>query len=982
MNLIKKAICSLLLACTMSSLAGAQQKKYEWKEGTSGGYTYKYISNDPMKARFYTLKNGLTVILSVNKKDPRIQTLIGTRAGSNNDPSDHTGLAHYLEHLLFKGTQRYGSLDWSKEKPYLDQIESLYDTYNRTADATARQAVYHSIDSVSGLAAKYAIANEYDKMMSGMGAQGTNAHTWVEETIYEEDIPSNVVDKFLAVQAERFKDPVFRLFHTELEAVYEEKNRGLDNDGRKTYELMLATLFPTHNYGQQSTIGTIEHLKNPSLKAIRDFYNTYYVPGNMAVVMAGDLDPDQVIKQIDQAFAYMQPKPVKEYKAPVEKPISAPIVKEVFGPDAENVMIAFRMPGALDVKSAVLQSVISEVLNNGKAGLLDLNINKQQKVLKASAGVMGWKDYSVFTMSGSPKEGQTLEQVKDLLLGQLEILKKGEFDETMVKAIVNNAKLAELVGVESNKNRATSMMDGFIKHRGKNWQTDVSFVDDMSKVTKKEIVDFANKYFSNNYVLLYKRKGEDKNLQKVDKPAITPVEVNREAQSAFLKQVNEMPANSIKPLWLDFDKDIQKGKLGTADVLYVQNKDNGLFRLYYRFDMGSWNNKLLPLAAQYLQFLGTDKYTTEQISKEFYNIACNFNVSTGTDATTLTVSGLQENFDKAVALFEHVLRNCKPDEQALAAFKGRIAKGRADSKLNKSNILKGLTNYGMYGPKNPFNNQLSQSELDAVTGQQLVDILHSLPEYQHMVIYYGPQTLDAAIAAIGKQHQVPATPKTIPAPLKFEKISQDKNQVLFTNYDMVQSEVNWIRNAGNYTPDNTTLISVFNGYFGGNMGSIVFQTIRESKALAYSTYAYYASPEKKDGRYSVVAYVGSQADKMGEAINGMNELLNDMPRSEKGFMTAKQSMKQDIETERITQDGIIFTYLGSKKLGLDTDYRKTVYSQIDGITYDDVKKFHDENIANKPYTYCIMASDKKVNPEDLKKFGDVKVVSLEEIFGY
>jgi predicted Zn-dependent peptidase len=981
MNLIKKAINLLLLTCIVINTARAQQK-YEWKEGESGGYKYRYISNDPMKARFYTLKNGLTVMLSVNKKDPRIQTLIGTRAGSNNDPQDHTGLAHYLEHLLFKGTEQYGSLDWGKEKPYLNDIEGLYDTYNRTTDPIARKAVYHQIDSVSGLAAKYAIANEYDKAMASMGSQGTNAHTWTEETIYEEDIPSNAVDKFLAVQSERFKDPVFRLFHTELEAVYEEKNRGLDNDGRKSYELMLKTLFPTHNYGQQSTIGTIEHLKNPSLKAIRQFYDAYYVPNNMAIVMAGDFDFDYVIKRIDSSFAYMQSKPVPEYKAPVEAPITAPIVKEVFGPDAENVTIAFRMPGALDVQSSTLLNVLSQILENGKAGLLDLNINRQQKVQGASAGLMQWKDYTVFTLSGKAKQGQTLEQVKDLLLGQLEILKKGEFDETLVRAIVNNAKLGELKGLENNNNRANAMMDGFIKHRGQNWLTDVSAVDDMSKVTKKDIVDFANKYLKDNYVLLYKRKGEDKNIEKVEKPVITPVEVNREAQSAFLMKLNAIPATPVKPQWLDFDKDIQKGKVGVADVLYVQNKDNGLFRLYYRFDMGSWNNKLLPLATQYLQYLGTDKYTTEQISKEFYNIACNFSVSSGTDATAISISGLQENFDKAVSLFESLLRNCQPDEQILATLKGRIQKGRADNKLNKGAILKGLVNYGMYGATNPFNNQLSQADLDAVTAKDLVDLLHSLPDYKHTVIYYGPQSLTAALASVKKEHILPATFKETPAAIKFTKVDQTKNSVLFADYDMVQSEVNWVRNSSVYNAENTALVSMFNNYFGGGMGSIVFQTIRESKALAYSTYAYYASPEKKDERYSIVAYVGSQADKMDDAVTGMNELLNDIPRSDKLFETSRMSQKQDIETERITQDGIIFTYLASKKLGLNTDYRKTVYENIDKITFDNVKLFHDQNLAGKPYTYCILASEKKISLDNLKKYGEVKKLSLEEIFGY
>ena len=266
-----KVLIFVLLTC--SFFTSSAQDKFQWKESSAAGYKYRYVSNDPMKARFYTLKNGLTVILSRNNKVPRINTLIGVRAGSNSDPKDHTGLAHYLEHLLFKGTYLFGSLDSVKEKIYINQIENLYDQYNHTSDETQRKSIYHIIDSVSGIAAKYAIPGEYNKMMTSMGAQGTNAHTSVEETIYEEDIPANAIDKFIALQSERFRNPVFRLFHTELEAVYEEKNRTLDNDVNKVWYAMLETMFPHHNYGQQTTIGTIDHLKNPSLKAIRDFYN-------------------------------------------------------------------------------------------------------------------------------------------------------------------------------------------------------------------------------------------------------------------------------------------------------------------------------------------------------------------------------------------------------------------------------------------------------------------------------------------------------------------------------------------------------------------------------------------------------------------------------------------------------------------------------------------------------------------------------------
>ena len=258
---LSKKLLVLLLVVIAATDISIAQLKYQWKQVVNGTYTYKTVVGDPTKARFYTLANGLTVILIENKKTPRIQTLIGTRAGSNSDPKNHTGLAHYLEHLLFKGTTKYGSLNWAKEKPYLDKIDGLYEAYNKIplADTVARKAKYHEIDSVSGLTAKFAIANEYDKMMGTIGSQGTNAHTWVEETVYEENIPANAINQYLAVQAERFREPVLRLFHTELEAVYEEKNIGLDNDNRKIYEAMFGGLFPTHNYGLQSTIGTVEH---------------------------------------------------------------------------------------------------------------------------------------------------------------------------------------------------------------------------------------------------------------------------------------------------------------------------------------------------------------------------------------------------------------------------------------------------------------------------------------------------------------------------------------------------------------------------------------------------------------------------------------------------------------------------------------------------------------------------------------------------
>ena len=972
-----KKLSAAFFAAALSFNAFAQN--HDWKEAKSGSYSYKYVTDDPANARFYTLKNGLTVILSPTKKDPRIQAYVAVKAGGKTDPATNTGLAHYLEHMLFKGTDKYGSLDWSKEKPELDKIDALYEKYNKTKDESQRKAIYKKIDSISGVASKFAIANEYDKLMSAMGAQGTNAFTSFEQTVYTDDVPASSLDKYLAVQAERFRNPVLRIFHTELEAVYEEKNRTLDNDGRQVFETLFSNLFQKHNYGQQTTIGTVEHLKNPSLVEIRKYFNNYYVPNNMAVIFSGDFNPDEVIGKVDKAFSYMKFKEVPKYTFQPETPITAPIVKEVVGPDAENLTIGFRLPGNKD-KDVLLADLVGQILTNGKAGLLDLNLVKKQKLLRAGAFVYPLIDYGMLILSAAPTNGQSLDEVRALVVSEIDNLKKGNFDDDLLPSIVNNIKKQKIQDTETYSDRASSLMDAFTSEL--DWKTQVAYVNDLSKIKKEDVVAFANKYLGDNYVAVYKKKGEKTNFQKIEKPTITPVETNADKQSAFVKMVDEMPSNAAKPVFLDYNKDIQKSKIGKAEVLYVANKDNDLYRLKYRYKNGSLNDLKMPLAAQYIQFLGTDKASSEQISKEFYKIASSFNISTSEDYTTVTIEGLQENFDKAVKLYEDLVVNAKADDAALTALKARITKARNDAKLNKGAILQGLTSYAMYGEKNKFNNVLTNAELNSVTAQELTDKIKNLNNYEQTVIYYGPASISDLTAKLTNLHKVPANFANANAPIIFKPTVQQKNQVLFTDYEMVQAETRWIRNTEVYNPKNKTIVDVFNNYFGGGMGSLVFQTIRESKALAYSTYGYYVSPQKKNDQYYTMAYVGSQADKFNEAVGAMNELLTKMPELPVNLSLAKGGVKKDIENERITQDGIIFNYLAAKELGLNDDIRKQVYSSVDNVTMADVKNFHQTHLSGKPYTYALVASEKNISMDNLKKIGEVKKISLEELFGY
>jgi predicted Zn-dependent peptidase len=818
-------------------------------------------------------------------------------------------------------------------------------------------------------------------MMQSIGATGTNAFTSLEQTVYVNDIPANQIEKWLTIEAERFRNPILRLFHTELEAVYEEKNISLDNDQRKVYEAMMSNLFTKHTYGTQTTIGTVDHLKNPSLIKIRNYYNTYYVPNNMAIIMAGDFNPDATIQMIAEKFQYMQPKAVPAFTFQPEPTNAQPKQVNVYGPDAENMMLAFRLPGARS-KEAKYLAITDYLLANAKAGLIDLNLVKKQAVLSAGSSIWPNKDYSIHMLTAKPKKDQSLEQVKDLLLEQIQLIKQGEFDEEILKAVLANFKVDQIKNNESNDGRAYTILDAFTSDIP--WDEAVANLSELSRITKQEIVDFANRYYTNDYVVIYKRQGEDKSVNKIAKPEITPVDVNREDVSDFVKNVIDAKNAPISPVFLDFNKDIARGKLtNKTPFYYVQNKENGLFKLYFVLDMGRFHDLKLPQAVNLLQFLGTDKYSAEQISKEFFKLACDFGVSVSDEQCYVYLSGLGENFIPALRLFEHLLANVQPNQQALNQMIERTLKARADAKLNKGTIFRAaLRNYAIYGANNPYKYNYNEQQLKALKAEELVKYIRNITSYPHKVYYFGPMKMDLLQTMLQKEHKMPAS-LSIPKPVEFKRLETTQNQIFFTDYNMVQAEIMWLnKQTSKFDTTLIPVVSLFNEYFGGGMSSVVFQTIRESKALAYSTYSFYQQPQKKEDPYYIIAYVGTQADKINEAVPAMNELLNTMPKSDIAFEAAKTALKNQLETERINKEAIIFTVVANEKLGLRHDPRKEIYEKVATMTFEDIQQFYKQHYTGKTFTYCIMGSKDKIKTDALSKYGNVQVLSLEDIFGY
>lgn len=942
--------------------------------------TYESVAGDPLGVRIYTLKNGMKLYLSVYKNAPRIQTYIAVRAGSKNDPSTATGLAHYLEHMLFKGTDVFGTKNFAKEKVEIDKIENLYEVYRTTTDEAKRKALYHQIDSISGVAAKYAIANEYDKMLAAIGADGTNAFTSFDETVYVNDIPSNQVANWLKIEAERFRKPVLRLFHTELEAVYEEKNRGLDNDDNKVWEAAFEGLFKNHTYGTQTTIGTIEHLKNPSMKEINNYFYKHYVPNNMAIIMSGDFDPDKVYADAEKYFGNWSMKPLTTFTFQPEEPIKSKVVREVYGPTPANVNLAFRT-GADGTADADLGNLLNGILYNRTAGLLDLNLNQAQKVLNSNSYYYQLKDYGMFTFSGEPKEGQSLEDVEKLLLSQIELVKKGEVPDWLIEAVKTDMKLKRTKEYEQNGTRADAMLNAFV--HGLQWQYQVNAMNRLNAITKADLVAYANKIFTNdNYVVVYKRIGEDKTVIKVEKPAITPVDVDRDNASPFVKSIEKSIPPPIQPKFINYATDVTKLTLKSGvTVLYNKNTENNLFELYYKFEMGSNNSKLLPIAVKYIPYIAGDGKTAAQVQQEFYKLGCSFNVFSDQENTWVSISGLNDNYEYAVKVFEKLLKNPVVDGEVLNNLIGDIIKERNDNKLQKRIILRAMVSYARFGAQNPFTNVMSDAELKAITPQMISEFISTLTGYDHKVLYYGPREAESVKAHLESYHLTPPQLKPVPAAIQFPELDLSK-QVWAIDYDMKQAEIIMLSHGEAYNPANVPIVNLYNNYFGGGMSSVLFQDLRESKALAYSTYARYFEPNKRTKRYYNQAYIGSQADKLNEAMAGLAALLDNMPKADGTFKGAKEMIIQEIRTQRINRADILFNYLQAEQLGNTTDIRKTIFENVTRYTYNDVSQFQNRVIKNKPRTIVVLGNKELLDQKVLEKYGAVKFLTLQDVFGY
>lgn len=930
------------------------------------------LKGDALGVSVHRLPNGLTVYLSPNRQEPRVSFEIAVRSGSRHDPLEATGMAHYLEHMQFKGTQKLGTMDYAREKVHLDRIETLYDELFATQDADQRRRIYADIDAESQAAAKYAVPNEFDKIYASAGLSDINAYTGPDMTSYTGSFPSNKADTWARVEADRLSEPVYRIFLPELETVYEEYNRGQDNPSAAMSKASFAALFSGHPYGR-GTIGFAEHLKNPSISRMRRFFDEHYRPNNMAIVLSGDFDRAAMLLLIEKNFGTLSP--AKIPTPPAGRALGPNGVErvEIRYPAEEAVRIGWLLPPHNHPDEDAL-TLAGQVWSN----LINLRVNKAQKAKGAGAFQMLLNESGGWFAVAVTKEGQTLEQAERVLMDEVDRFKAGDFSEDDLRTAATQLEIDMKRRLQVNGERVGLILETYIN--GQDWQDAVGVLERLKRQTKADVLRVANRYLGENRVVVYRRKGTP-DVEKVAKPSFTPVPIDTSKQSPFFKELAAAPSTPLTPHFLTSGRDYRTADLPWGRLYWTKNPVTDLFNLEFKFDRGTAHEKKLGLALKMLDVAGAGDLSVEEFQRTLDRLGSTMGAGCGERECMVQLTGLEKNLEETLRLV--LLRFKKPNIKP-GAFKTMVETergDRADRKLDPKQVHRALGEFASRGRNSEVLRALTPTQLDALTESQLKDVLGSVFDYRRSALYSGSRAapeVGRILTASQPRGRFQPTPKSAAAKL----LHPARPRVLFVHQEgMKQALIGAY--AADARPDAKPRLddAIYNKVMGGGMDGVYFQEVRESRALAYSAGGGYAAPKRAGDEGKLWSSAGTQADKAVQTALLMRDLMTQPPVTPERYKLALRGLEESYRTQVPLLDEIPRAVLGWEERGVKEDPKIALFQGLSSHRPKDLAGFI-RRFRRKPVTFYILGDRNSVDLDGLKQLGDFEENTVDDLFPF
>jgi zinc protease len=938
-----------------------------------------HITADNSNPLVYKLPNGLTVILYADRSQPQVTGMVVARTGGKNDLPNATGMAHYMEHMLFKGTSKIGTTDWGQESVHISRIFQLYDSLALTSDLQEKKRIQQRINEESLQANQYAIPNELDRILKEMGSTGINAGTGPDYTVYYNIFPPHQMERWLEVYSHRFVSPVFRSFQAELEVVYEEKNMYSDMFFMRLFEEFNQNFFKVHPYGQQPLIGTIEHLKNPSLTKMKQFYDRWYVANNMALILTGDFELEAVMPVIQEKFGQLPSAPLPPLPTWVENPFNGRELVEVKLSPVKIGLLGFRIPENGHRDKLTLE-VMSEILSNSNAtGLLDkLKLNNQ--ILEAACQNVHYNDYGTGLIIFVPKiAGQSLEDAEKLILAELAKLRNGEFSDTLLEAIKLNMYKDKMMGLESTTNLAYAFMETFTTNGDYNevWTEPMR----VREITRDEIIRVANEYYGENFLAFHSKMGFPKK-DKIEKPGYEPVVKKDDATSEYYRMINEMPQQPPVYQFVDFERDIQRYETDMGYKFYrVANPHNDVYTLTIKYGIGEGKMPILKYVSQMMNLAGTGELSVDEFRMQMAMLGCTYDIRSNDSYLIISMTGLEENLTKALELMNSMVQNPALDQKKLSILGSAERVNRKLERSEPDMIADALVEYVLYGQQSRYLNRLTMKQIKSLKADTLVAAFRQATQYMPEIHYAGTRTMDEVNLLFSQTYKLPGDVKPSTSPFyRAPRVFLENGVYIAHKKKALQSKIFFHATLEEFDPQKTALYTAFNTYFGGDFSGIVLQEIREYRSMAYSAGAGLVQPPVKGQKMVFSGYVGTQSDKTNEAVDVFVDLVRNMPQKPERIGMIKRYVTSAAVTQRPGFRRLSESYVSWTYKGFEKDPTELMLENIRNLRPTDVFDYQKIHLNVTPLTIIMAGNAKNIDTKALARYGKVTMVKEKSLF--
>ena len=924
----------------------------------------------------YKLENGLTVMLWEDHDQPDVTGYVVVRAGAVDEPAEYTGLAHYLEHMLFKGTQKIGALDWEAEKPIYDSIIALYDQYCETTDPEQREKLATQINECSMREAKVSSTEDFFNLLDLIGAEGVNAFTSFDVTAYHNSFPEAEMYRWLTIFSDRLIDPVFRTFQAELENVFEEYNMYANNPSSQASKQLMQDIYKGSPY-ERDVIGHPEHLKNPRLSKLIEFYNTWYVPNNMALILVGDFDAEAAKPMIAETFSRLQPKELPARPSYPEVQLTGSKHYNL----GYSPQIAWVYPGvkANDPEQEVLEFVCN-LLSNGQTGLLD-KVTIDGEVQFAGVGLDARRNTGRIIVQAVPyydANQQMFESDKateKIVMKEIDKIKAGDISDEMIASLKRMYAQSYKVANESSASKMNWLLSAFMYNMPLEQVLNAN--DHIQALTKEEIVRVAKKYFNQDHMTISFDEATKTNKAKtLPKPNIKPLEPVKDAKTAYAEAFKKLPKGQLKQTFNNFN-DVQVSSLGENITLhYTPNTKNDVFSLTLRYGVGEHEMPLLPYAAALMNnagIMGNPATEGKDFAQQMAELGGDVSYGCNDSYFYISISGEDGNMNKIMNLVNRQLLMPYLEKKQLDAIKGSEFFTRLSRQKRTAVQKSALMQYALYGDKSAYLDEVPFADIWGMGLPQVQSLLSSARTYALNVFYCGTLTPEQLVA------ELPLTEGMRPSNSPFiqEKKTYEKPTVFFLpNSDVQQADLYFYINGQPYDIASDVYSDAFNQYFSGGFSGIVLNEIRTKRSMAYTAYGVNQTPSLAGKNTNFIGYVGTQSDKVVDAINVYMDLLTTMPADTTRMEAIRAALKQAAQTAKPSMRGKASTFEAWKRLGYNDDPAKINAEKIDNLTYEQIETFYKENIQGKPITIILMGDPKKIDLKAIQTKMGCKVTKL------